>query len=56
VRPGPKRNQLTKGQSVTVRVKVDNDFVERVVRPEECIGESETPVVGDCWIGARVRI
>jgi hypothetical protein len=44
---GPKRGQLTKGQSVTVRVKVDDQFVERVVQPEECVGESETPMVSN---------
>jgi ribonuclease Z len=44
---GPERSKLTKGESVTVKVKVDGQFVERVVQPEECIGESETPVVSD---------
>lgn len=44
---GPKRGQLTRGESVTVRVKVDGKFVERVVRPEDCVGESETPMVSE---------
>jgi ribonuclease Z len=42
---GPKRGKLTKGESVTVKVKVDGRIVERVVKPEECVGESEVPVV-----------
>lgn len=41
---GPKRGKLTRGESVTVKVQVEGKFVERVVRPEECVGESETPV------------
>ena len=47
---GPKRGKLTRGESVTVKVKVDGQFVDRVVRPEECVGESETPVVGDRYM------
>ena len=47
---GPERGKLTKGESVTVKVKVNGQFVERVVQPEECVGENETPVVSDCYI------
>jgi ribonuclease Z len=50
---GPKRGKLTRGESVTVRVKVDGKFVERIVRPEECVGESETPVVSYLQFSAR---
>lgn len=50
---GPMRGKLTKGESVTVKVKVDGQFVQRIVRPEECVGESETPVVSDCQMNTR---
>ncbi|KAG5640501.1 hypothetical protein DXG03_008289 [Asterophora parasitica] len=40
---GPLRGQLTKGNSITFKVKVDGEDVERTVRPEDCIGESEAP-------------
>ncbi|KAF8075182.1 hypothetical protein FPV67DRAFT_1476334 [Lyophyllum atratum] len=40
---GPLRGQLTKGMTVTFKVKVDGEMVERTVRPEDCIGESEAP-------------
>jgi len=52
---GPKRGQLTRGESVTVKVKVDGQLVERVVRPEECVGESETPVVRACQINSSMK-
>ncbi|KAG6896461.1 hypothetical protein C0992_008112 [Termitomyces sp. T32_za158] len=42
---GPIRAQLTRGNSVTIQVMVDGEMVERVVRPEDCIGESESPGV-----------
>ncbi|KAH0583074.1 hypothetical protein H2248_010964 [Termitomyces sp. 'cryptogamus'] len=42
---GPLRAQLTRGHSITVKVMVDGEMVERVVRPEDCIGESESPGV-----------
>ncbi|KAG6872909.1 hypothetical protein C0995_005315 [Termitomyces sp. Mi166 len=42
---GPLRAQLTKGNSVTVNVMVDGQMVERIVQPEDCIGESESPGV-----------
>lgn len=42
---GPKRGHLTKGQTITFSVKVGDEMVERVVRPEECVGESEAPGV-----------
>jgi hypothetical protein len=43
------------GQSVTVMVKVNGQFVERVVRPEECVGERETPVVSCVQFNVRDR-
>ncbi|KAF8887345.1 hypothetical protein BD779DRAFT_1527626 [Infundibulicybe gibba] len=42
---GPLRGQLTKGQTISFSVKVGDEQVERTVRPEECIGESEPPGV-----------
>ncbi|KAG6877546.1 hypothetical protein C0993_006239 [Termitomyces sp. T159_Od127] len=42
---GPLRAQLTRGNSVTVKSMVDGEMVERTVRPEDCIGESESPGV-----------
>ncbi|KAJ7132307.1 hypothetical protein C8R44DRAFT_612294 [Mycena epipterygia] len=43
--PKNKRSQLTKGQSITVTVKDGDTTVEKVVRPEDCIGPSEIPAV-----------
>ncbi|KAG5654002.1 hypothetical protein H0H81_008584 [Sphagnurus paluster] len=43
VPPGPLRGQLTKGNTITFQVKVDGEMVERTVRPEDCIAESEAP-------------
>ncbi|GLB41597.1 putative tRNase Z endonuclease [Lyophyllum shimeji] len=40
---GPLRGQLAKGNTVKFNVKVDGEFVERTVRPEEVLGESEAP-------------
>ncbi|KAF5379502.1 hypothetical protein D9615_006481 [Tricholomella constricta] len=40
---GPLRGQLTKGNTIKFTVKVDDEMVERTVRPEDCIGESEAP-------------
>ncbi|KAG6818817.1 hypothetical protein H0H93_001378 [Arthromyces matolae] len=42
---GPLRAELTKGNSITFKVEVDGEMIERVVRPEDCIGESESPGV-----------
>ncbi|KAF4591050.1 hypothetical protein EYR40_009650 [Pleurotus pulmonarius] len=42
---GRLRGQLTKGQSVTFDVKVGDNVEKRTVRPEECVGESESPGV-----------
>lgn len=38
---GPLRGKLTRGETVRFMVKVDGEMVERVVTPEELIGESE---------------
>ncbi|RDB18569.1 Ribonuclease Z, mitochondrial [Hypsizygus marmoreus] len=43
VPPGPLRGRLTRGQTVTLKVKVDGEMIERVVRPEDVVGESEAP-------------
>ncbi|KAG6909380.1 hypothetical protein DXG01_000823 [Tephrocybe rancida] len=40
---GPLRAQLTKGKSITVKTMVDGEPVEETVRPEDVIGESESP-------------
>ncbi|CAA7269249.1 unnamed protein product [Cyclocybe aegerita] len=42
---GPDRGKLTRGESITIRVKagVSDELVERVVRPEEVMGESTPP-------------
>ncbi|KAL0960609.1 hypothetical protein HGRIS_005641 [Hohenbuehelia grisea] len=42
---GRLRGLLTKGQAVTFPVKVGDETIERTVRPEECVGESESPGV-----------
>lgn len=42
---GPMRGRLTKGETITFTVKVGDETIERVVRPEECVGESESPGV-----------
>lgn len=42
---GPLRGRLTKGQTITFTVKEGGKMVERVVQPEECVGESESPAV-----------
>ncbi|KAJ7089838.1 hypothetical protein B0H15DRAFT_273688 [Mycena belliarum] len=43
--PKNKRSQLTRGENITVTVKEGDELVEKVVRPEDCIGPSETPAV-----------
>ncbi|KAF9487434.1 hypothetical protein BDN71DRAFT_1458518 [Pleurotus eryngii] len=42
---GRLRGQLTKGQTVTFDVKVGDNVEKRTIRPEECVGESESPGV-----------
>lgn len=42
---GALRGLLAKGRDVTVKIKVGEETVEKIVRPEECIGESEAPGV-----------
>lgn len=42
---GPLRAKLTKGESITFKVKRGDEEFERTVKPEECIGPSETPGV-----------
>ncbi|KAJ7230661.1 hypothetical protein GGX14DRAFT_584185 [Mycena pura] len=41
--PKNMRSLLTKGQSITVNVKEGDKTIEKIVRPEDCIGPSETP-------------
>ncbi|KAJ7460806.1 hypothetical protein FB451DRAFT_1045064 [Mycena latifolia] len=43
--PKNMRSQLTRGENITVTVKEGDETVEKVVRPEDCIGPSETPAV-----------
>ncbi|KAJ6561082.1 hypothetical protein DFH09DRAFT_1035940 [Mycena vulgaris] len=43
--PKKMRSQLTQGQTITVTVKEGDSIVEKVVRPEDCIGPSEVPAV-----------
>ncbi|KAJ7780273.1 hypothetical protein DFH07DRAFT_794449 [Mycena maculata] len=43
--PKTKRSELTKGRNITVTVTEDGVRVERVVRPQDCIGPSEPPPV-----------
>ncbi|OCH93318.1 hypothetical protein OBBRIDRAFT_790349 [Obba rivulosa] len=41
---GPQRGRLTKGETVTVEVDDGNgNKIQRVIRPEDCIGPSESP-------------
>ncbi|KAF9466199.1 beta-lactamase-like protein [Collybia nuda] len=40
---GRQRGILANGKSVTFKVKVGDELIERTVQPEECVGESETP-------------
>ena len=42
---GPLRAKLTRGESITFKVKRGDEEFERTVKPEECIGPSETPGV-----------
>ena len=42
---GRLRGKLTKGETVTVKVKVGDETVTRTVRPEDLVGESEAPGV-----------
>lgn len=42
---GRGRAQLTRGETVTVKVKEGDTMIERVVRPEDCIGASQAPGV-----------
>lgn len=43
---GPVRSQLSKGETITYKVKEGGIEVERTVRPEEVVGVSEAPSVG----------
>lgn len=38
---GPDRGRLTRGETITIRVKVGEELVERIVKPEDVLGESE---------------
>ncbi|KAF7317823.1 hypothetical protein MKEN_00870200 [Mycena kentingensis (nom. inval.)] len=43
--PVNRRSWLTDGKSIVVKVKEGDEVVERVVKPEDCIGPSEPPAV-----------
>lgn len=42
---GPDRGRLTKGQTITVKVLVGDELVERTVKPEEVLGQSDPAAV-----------
>lgn len=56
VPPGRQRGMLTKGKSITFKVKVGDEMIERTVRPEECVGPSETPGVSRTMHRAIFRV
>ncbi|KAJ6605846.1 hypothetical protein B0H10DRAFT_2076138 [Mycena sp. CBHHK59/15] len=43
--PKHMRSHLTRGQNITVTVQEGDETVQKIVRPEDCIGPSEIPVV-----------
>jgi ribonuclease Z len=38
---GPDRSRLTRGETITISVKVGEETIERVIKPEDVIGKSE---------------
>lgn len=42
---GRQRGILTQGKSITFKVKVGEETIERTVQPEDCVGPSESPGV-----------
>ncbi len=38
---GPDRGRLTKGETITIQVKVGEELVESVIKPEDVLGEPE---------------
>lgn len=38
---GPDRGRLTKGETITIQVQDGDSVIERVIKPEDVIGESE---------------
>ena len=42
---GPDRSRLTKGETVTITVKVGEKTIERVVRPDDVVGKPQKPTV-----------
>jgi ribonuclease Z len=38
---GPDRSRLTRGETITITVKVGEETIERLIKPEDVIGKSE---------------
>jgi ribonuclease Z len=42
---GPDRSRLTRGETIEITVKVGEETVKRVIRPEDVLGKSENASV-----------
>jgi len=48
---GPDRGRLTRGETITIKVNIGEAEVERVVKPQDVLGEEEKPLVSVRIVG-----